>query len=91
MIFDVVGWFGSASGDVFNPLPPSRLLDTRPTGPTPQPPPAIGPSGELSVDVTLGKCRIRLGRDRQHDGDESDAGELPDGVPSNVSRQRHRT
>jgi hypothetical protein len=53
VIFDVVGWFGSASGDVFNPLPPSRVLDTR-FGP-PQPAPgAIGHGGELSVDVTVG-------------------------------------
>ncbi len=29
VIFDVVGWYGASSGDVFNPLTPARILDTR--------------------------------------------------------------
>ena len=29
VIFDVVGWYGTSSGDVFTPLLPNRILDTR--------------------------------------------------------------
>jgi len=51
VIFDVVGWYGGASGDVFNPVTPNRVLDTR-TSPQGTPPGAIGNNAQISADVT---------------------------------------
>ena len=51
VIFDIVGWYGGASGgSLFNGLPPTRILDTR-TG-TGAPPAKIGPDTTIDVDVT---------------------------------------
>jgi len=52
VIFDVVGWYG-ASGDVFYPITPARVLDTR-TGPQGSPPGSVAPDAEITVDVTVG-------------------------------------
>lgn len=53
VIFDVVGWYGAdgvAARARFNPLPPSRVLDTRVgTGGVAAP---IGPAATISVKVT---------------------------------------
>jgi len=51
VIFDVVGWYGGASGDVFNPVTPARVLDTR-TSPQGTPPGAVGNNSQITVDVT---------------------------------------
>ena len=51
VIFDVVGWYGSTSGDLFHPLTPNRILDTR-TGPQPIPPGKVGSNAEVTIDVT---------------------------------------
>jgi len=53
VIFDVVGWFGSAQGDVFTPLSPSRFLDTR-TSPQGVPAGKVQNNSEITVDVTKG-------------------------------------
>src|SRR6266508_1339277 len=57
VIFDIVGWYGASSGDVFTPLPPKRILETRgaPYGPIGVPAAGKMGSGDgavLSVDVT---------------------------------------
>jgi hypothetical protein len=49
VIFDVVGWYGG-SGDVFHPLSPARILDTR-TDPQGSPPGNVGSNAEIVVDV----------------------------------------
>ena len=51
VIFDVVGWYEAASGDVLNPLAPVRILDTR-FGPQGAPPGPVGASTSITVDVT---------------------------------------
>jgi hypothetical protein len=51
VIFDVVGWYDSASGDVFNPVTPSRVLDTR-VGPPMPPPGKVQNNAQMAVDVT---------------------------------------
>jgi len=50
VIFDVVGWYGG-SGDLFHPLTPARILDTR-TDPQGSPPGKVGPNTDIGVDVT---------------------------------------
>jgi hypothetical protein len=52
VIFDVVGWYGGASGDVFHLVTPSRILDTRPGEPAPGPKGKVGPNANILVDVT---------------------------------------
>ena len=52
VIFDVVGWYG-ATGDLFYPLTPARVLDTR-TGPQGTPPGKVGANATITVDVTVG-------------------------------------
>jgi len=47
VIFDVVGWYGG-TGELFHPLSPARVLDTRSS------PPGVGPNAEISADVTIG-------------------------------------
>ena len=51
VIFDVVGWYDSASGNVFNPVTPSRVLDTR-VGPPMPPPGKVQNNAQMAVDVT---------------------------------------
>jgi len=51
VIFDVVGWYGAASGDIFNPVTPARVLDTR-TSPQGIPAGAVGNNSQITVDVT---------------------------------------
>ncbi len=51
VILDVVGWYEEASGALFNPLPPSRFLDTR-TGPQGTPPGKVQQDSEIAADVT---------------------------------------
>lgn len=51
VIFDVVGWYGTSSGNVLNPLSPSRIVDTR-TGPQGVPPGPVGNNTNITVDVT---------------------------------------
>jgi hypothetical protein len=51
VIFDVVGWYGSASGDVFNPVTPARMLDTR-TAPQSVPPGKVQQNAQALVTVT---------------------------------------
>lgn len=53
VIFDVVGWFGAASGDVFHPLTPARVLDTR-SNPQGLPPGKVASNAEIGADVTVG-------------------------------------
>jgi hypothetical protein len=55
VIFDVVGFYGSAGTEVFTPLTPSRFLDTR-TSPQGSPPGKVqaGDPGIITVDVTKG-------------------------------------
>jgi hypothetical protein len=50
VIFDVIGWYGSY-GDLFYPLTPTRVLDTR-TSPQGVPPGQVGSNAEITVDVT---------------------------------------
>jgi hypothetical protein len=52
VILDVVGWYG-ASGDLFHPITPSRILDTR-TSPQANPVGKAQANAEISVDVTVG-------------------------------------
>jgi len=52
VIFDVVAYY-AASGDLFYPITPARVLDTR-TGPQGTPAGAVGNGGTISVDVTVG-------------------------------------
>ena len=50
VIFDVVGWYGDASGGAtFNPLPPARIVDTRIGRGWPG---KVGHNGTITVDVT---------------------------------------
>src|SRR4030095_8413111 len=52
VIFDVVGWYGGATGGSrVNSLPPSRILDTR-SSPQGVPAGKIGAGGTITVDVT---------------------------------------
>jgi hypothetical protein len=50
VIFDVVGWYG-ASGDLFYPVTPARILDTR-FGPQGVPSGKVQPNAEITADVT---------------------------------------
>jgi hypothetical protein len=50
VIFDVVGWYG-ASGDLFHPVSPARILDTR-FGPQGNPVGKVQQNAEITVDVT---------------------------------------
>jgi hypothetical protein len=52
VIFDVVGWYGGATGGSrFNSLAPFRILDTR-TSPQGTPARKMGAGGTITVDVT---------------------------------------
>jgi hypothetical protein len=51
VIFDVVGWYGGTTGDVFNPLTPARVLDTR-TSPQGVPPGKVQSNAEITVAAT---------------------------------------
>jgi hypothetical protein len=51
VILDVVGWYGGVNGgSLFNPLAPTRILDTR--NGTGAPAVKVGPDSTLDVDVT---------------------------------------
>jgi hypothetical protein len=50
VIFDVVGWYG-ATGDLFHPVSPARILDTR-SVPQGVPSGKVQQDNEISVDVT---------------------------------------
>jgi hypothetical protein len=52
VIFDVVGYY-AATGDLFYPITPNRVLDTR-TGPQGTPPGAVGNNSSIEVNVTVG-------------------------------------
>ena len=53
VVVDVEGWYGptGSGGDLFNPVPPQRIADTRPGSGHPYAGQTLGPGGALTVQV----------------------------------------